>query len=412
MQEKEKTCGQLKKKVVRKFGLFFFIVLLLTIAVAAIGWIGEVMCAEIICILENSRESLCEYIYTLSTVTAAVVVLYYTLQDNHREGVPHRKVVAYFTGSWTIALLFFFENILLILISVLSSGSGIFGLMAAALVLQGSILLMIVLSSSSDFCRWNVKRTEYKQFCYMMKYTVKDRQYVWNYLVHHMPQVIAGDDMMFDKAVLVSKLLDVPITYNRKVRQKQEETPAKKRKWKVLVYEFYFRNLLMSFERLEESSEDCNQMFETIYEFLGNLNQENVFLKEEDRLLVISAFLNAAQVSRLSRGEAFCCHVLNKCIFDVELRRKQFFIYLLFWDYLYRTEVEKVQMKELNTIEGIKNWKFIMEDIYKEFWYIWAMQSDIPLESSIKYLDHALRGLEGERGASVAVDYYMYVIGR
>lgn len=433
MQAKERTCRQLKRKILRKFSLFFYSVILITAIAVAAGWVGETnyagfvynlkafLCDEpqlvnllrhINLLLKNSRENICGYIYTLSTVTAAVVVLYYTLQDNHREGIPHRKVVAYFAGSWTIALLFLFENIALIVMSIFSSGLGLYGLIAGTLTLQASILIIIVLSSSSDFCRWNVKRTEYRQFCYLMKYTVTDRQYVWNHLVHHMPQVIAGDDMMFDKAVLVSKLLHVPILYNKKIRQKQDETPAEKRKWKVLVYEFYFRNLLMSFERLTESSEDCNQMFETIYEFLEQLNEKNNLMKEEDCLLVISAILNAAQVSRLSRGEAFCCHVLNKCIYDIEVKRKQFFIYLLFLDHLYRTEVEKVQMKELSTIEGIKNLKFAMEDMYVEFWYIWAAQSDIPLKNSIKYLDYALKGLEGKKGASVVMDYYMHIIGR
>lgn len=433
MQEKEKTCQQLKKKVIRKCSWVFYCVIAVTVSAVAVSWVGEIyyvafasMLQSFLCdfsqllkllshvniLLENSRENLCEYIYTLSTVTAAVVVLYYTLQDNHREGIPHRKVVAYFAGSWTIGLLFFFENITLILLSVFSSSRGLFGLIAGTLILQAGILIIIILSSSSGFCRWSIKRTEYRQFCYLMKYMITDRQYVWNYLVHHMPQVIAGDDMMFDKAVLVSKLLDVPITYSKKIRQKQDENPSERRKWRVLIYEFYFRNLLMSFEQLTESSEDCNQMFETVYEFLETLDPDNDLLDKEDYLLVISAVLNAAQVSRLVRGEAFCCHVLNKCISDVGLRSKQIFLYLLFLDHLHRTEAEKVQMKELDTIDGLKGLNFVPEDIYAEFWYIWAEQSDIPLKNSIKYLDYALKGLKGKKGASMVMDYYMYIIGR
>jgi len=345
-------------------------------------------------------------------VVAAVVVLYYTLQDSYREGIPHRRVVVYFVGSWTIGTLFCFENICLIIMSIVHMGERhifLYGAMLSTLTSQFFILFIIILSSSSDFCRLYVKRAEYRQFCYLMDYPVGDSRYVWNYFVHHMPQVVAGDDMMTDKAVLVHKLLDVPLKYKRRHRKEKDRDIDKRRKWLLLSYEFYFHNLIMTFVQISGNEEECNQIFMTLYEFVSKIPKTDEYFTDQDYLLIVSAVLNAAQVSSLPKSDAFCYHILNHCILQEENRNCQICLYLLFLDHLFRTEAEKVQIKDLHTILGIEQVRFEEKDkeTYIDFWVIWSTQSNISHKNSIRYLEEALRGLSREKGFSAVMDFCM-----
>ena len=366
--------------------------------------------------LKFSRGNIHDYIAVLCTIVAAVVVLYYTLQDTHREGIPHRKVIAYFIGSASIPTLFFIQLIMTGLMSlhfVEDRYVLLLGFSAATFFLQFIILYVIILSSTSSFCRQCIKKTEYDQFHYLMKYSVENKQYVWNYFVHHMPQVLAGEEMIFDKAISVSSLLSVPLDYKKSERIERDE--KSNNKWKVFTYEYYFRNVLMSFEQLASSREDSNQIFETIYEFVECL-QNNKDIDINDRLLVISAILNAAQTSGIMKAEAFCCHIINNIgnerADEYDWHKKLIFLYLLYLDHLFRTEEEKVQINELLTIDGIKELEFVNDDIYTEFWCIWTTQSDLPWERSIDYLIMALEGLLGIRGVSTVIDFYHYIINR
>ena len=53
-------------------------------------------------------EDLHEVLITFETILAAAVVFYYSVQDNRREGIPHRTILAYTYGSWSIPAVFLF----------------------------------------------------------------------------------------------------------------------------------------------------------------------------------------------------------------------------------------------------------------------------------------------------------------
>lgn len=111
--KKERTCSKLLRKVAPRFSGCSFLIMILCIFILLAGYFGSWYyetgtwredfrdCKELLqkfqsvnSYLITSSESLYNYIFTFSTVVAAVVVLYYTLQDSYREGIPHRKVVA------------------------------------------------------------------------------------------------------------------------------------------------------------------------------------------------------------------------------------------------------------------------------------------------------------------------------
>lgn len=182
--------------------------------------------------------------------------------------------------------------------------------------------------------------------------------------------------------------------------------------WRRLAYEYYFLNLLMTMEQLKDKKENIDQIFLTLYGFLENYEKIYQQSKNKDKLdylTVVSAILNAVLVSGISKGESFCNYVLNEYIHDQELRSYQIFAYILFYDYLYRTEQKKAKMKEISGIKGISKLQFYRDNIYGQLWFLWSAQSNLPRDSSICYLGKALAGLEGERGVSVVIDYFYRV---
>ena len=433
MKKDEKKCNELQDKIVPKYTLVSYVIFFLWFLLCAVtiycnkeyswlikklqqlnisfSWLlGNDGLNNFLIIVKSSSSHMYNYISVSCTIVAAIVVLYYTLQDTHREGIPHRKIVAYSVGSAAIPVAFFIQLIMVGIMTVFMNPEQyilLVGFSVSTFILQIFILVTIILSSTSVFCRKRIKKTEYTQFCYLMKYTIDNKDYVWNYFVHHMPQVLAGDDMIYDKAITFHSLLSIPLDY------KKRNERCDSQKWKTITYEYYFRNIVMSFEQLMQSKEDSNQIFETIYEFIADLINDKG-IEAEGKLLVLSAIMNAALTSGILRAEAFCCHILNcfDCKKDAEFRHKLIFLYLLFLDHLYRTESEKVCLQELITIDGICDLNFVQEDIYAEFWCIWTTQSDLPWESSIVYLMMALDGLYGTKGTSSVMDFYYYTVAR
>lgn len=56
--------------------------------------------------LSDSLEQLFNIIITLDTILAAAVVFFYSVQDSRKEGIPHRTIMAYTFGSFTVPILF------------------------------------------------------------------------------------------------------------------------------------------------------------------------------------------------------------------------------------------------------------------------------------------------------------------
>lgn len=411
--QKDKSCKMLQNKILPTFSKKLWAVLAISIFLPFVGWIADKqyisLGINLIC-LKTRVLLFYNYLLTFSTVIAAVVVLYYTIQDNHREGAAHRKVVAYIFGSGFIPALLLAENVgILLLVLYQCDTSWMYcGMIISVLVLQCSIFLVIILSATSFFGQYSIRHTELKQFGFLMEYQITDRKYVWNYLAQHMVQAAAGDDMIFDKAILIRMLLDVPNQYKAQ-RLKKNRNAVVVEKWRGVAYEYYYLNLLLVLEQFSNRQESLNQIFLTLYEFLDMQEkkyQESGGSEKLDYLVTASAVLNAVLVSGIPKAEEFCNHVLNECIQNQDLRTFQIFSYILFLCHLFLTEPNKVQMKRVFQIRGIREVQFTADEVYGWLWMIWSAQSDISFESSIESLGNALTGLQGRKGISSVVDYF------
>ncbi len=85
-----------------KIGIYEFI----RIRLARIGPDLLADVREIKYMLSESLEQLFDIIITLDTILAAAVIFFYSVQDGRKEGIPHRTIMAYTFGSFTVPILF------------------------------------------------------------------------------------------------------------------------------------------------------------------------------------------------------------------------------------------------------------------------------------------------------------------
>lgn len=399
---------------------------------AAYGLRGLGFFPHVHAILSNSMDNLLNYTNTTSTVIAAVVVLYYTMQDSHRVGIPHRTVVAYFVGSWAVPSLFGFECMGVVFLQFRDCiGRYVFnGAVASVILLQLAIILIIVLTSSSEFTSFLIRQAEFRQLKYSLQYDVSGKRYIWNYFIRHMGQAICGEDMISDKARLIRKLLEVPLYYKKRILKRQEKD-CEEEEWSALLYEYYFMGLIMAFEAVKGKPEEIHQVFSALYEFAdycadgyhcgGTESREDeakgqkagwkMKISERDYVLVLSALLNAALSSELGKADDFCQNMINQRIRpnDQKIRNCVLVLFILYMEFLNRTEGGRKIEFPFERIERLRSFEYEDNEIYSFGWFLWQELTNLPLQSSAQVWDRVHAALR-QTGYSDIVSYFYYII--
>lgn len=247
-----RTCKKLQQKILPKSSIWFWFILIISFLLMLFGYLDDMHYLSIPLYKKFFTEQVIirfrEYLFTFSTITAAILVLYYTIQDNHREGIPHKKVVAYIFGSRTLPILLFAENMgMMLIVFIKKDTESLYaGAMLSVLIQQCCIVFIVIFSSSNFFCQHSIKYAESKQFKCLMKYRLTDRKYIWNYLIQHMSYVMAGDDMIFDKVYLIRQLLDIPVNYRMKYIDNKKADAKKIKKQKLPMQETIILKIIIA----------------------------------------------------------------------------------------------------------------------------------------------------------------------
>lgn len=383
---------------------------------------------------------------TITTILSAAVIFFYSVQDNKREGIPHRAILAYSFGSYTIPI-FFFSSLF-----ILTSGYWLFYFnmrvtfivcMAVSYIFQMAIIVLILFSTSYScglrvICKAEIR--QYKKLC--KKNLGSNPQFIWTYLMHHLEQAVTSDELLADRMMLIRELLKTP--YCEK-EMSFFDRPKKCSKYvagmsKVCmekndlgrIYEFYYGNLSAVMEYLNkvEKGSERNKIYLVLYEFLDNLKElykKVSYEKEidasseavENYMMTISGMVNAVLDSGTLDAEGFCNYVLNKCIAD-EIREKQIGLYLLFQEYLYRTFAEGegdsglVPVQCLKNIDGIGEWsmKPEYEKMYFDFWQIWMGWTTVSEINRRIYLKDAMDALRENKNSAGLISHIMFSLSR
>ncbi len=390
-----------------------------------------------------SADSFYDTLVAFSTILAAAVIFYYSVQDKTTEGIPNRTILVYTFGSYTIPVYFIISMLLLPLnymLSHLKMELTVGVCTVFTYIVQMVVIILILFSNFYAFSLTAICNAEIRQYKKMCELAPNDDvvpenspHYIWTYLIHHSELSMQSDELLTDKISLIRRLLGTPFYekefcgWNRKhfyiwknpndyVMQMSskcmEENSLRK------IYEFYYGNLSAVMAHLNKSEHIIirNKVYMVLYEFLKNLH--NLYQTattpnnaEPKYLMTVSGIMNAILEYSTEDSEAFCIHILNNCITDETLRSRQIVLYFFLQEYLYRTSsqngLNNIHLEHLNEIQGIKNLDltFKDEELFFSFWIKWMEWTNLSHAASLKYFYNAVLTLKGEKHNSAPLAY-------
>lgn len=390
-----------------------------------------------------------DILITMDTIMAAALIFFYGVQDNRKEGIPHRAILAYSFGSYTIPVFFFGAMVLLLAGFWLSA----FGMEMTFLICtvfacfyQMMGIVLILVSTSQSFGQHVISNTEIRQYrllCDMDNVKEADSQrnsqFVWTYLMHYLEQTVMSDELLSDKMVLIRELLKTPYyenelpvwqrLKNRHYYGKGMSAVCLEKNSLKRIYEFYYGNISSAMEYLNktDNNSERDKFYMTLYEFLKDIqklhqNIENVSAEEfteADRsyMMTVAGIMNAVLESRAPDAEGCCNYIFNNCMEEKKIRNKQIGLYFLFQEYLYRTREDKRDANQAMGIEyfleirGIQQWSMKKDEkekrLYYDFWQIWMDWTTVLKKNSGVYFRDAMATLREESYSSCPISYIM-----
>ncbi|MCD8291001.1 MAG: hypothetical protein LUC91_05815 [Prevotella sp.] len=306
------SSAELVNKIRKKLNLK---IILIPVAIAALILIG--------CFLVEINEDKCtvfgniiqgmdkvlkdsqDLLLTMDTILAAVIVFFYGIMDNRKHGIPQRTILSYTFGPFTIPIFFLLDLVMLPVIYIGQSSFRsltLMGLILCTYFIQALIIIMILLSTSFKYSANAVCNTEIRQFGYLRHCRITDKEYLWTYILHHMEEVVAGEELTADKMYMFRKLLGVPFyererlfvdnkmrialkydekdathTGNRDDGAPENNNGKKRNRLKQrkdadnndivqTVYEFYYANLISVFGHLCDDRDGRDKLYLCLYE--------------------------------------------------------------------------------------------------------------------------------------------------
>ena len=386
-------------------------------------------------------EDLHEVLITFETILAAAVVFYYSVQDNRREGIPHRTILAYTYGSWSIPAVFLF-TMLGVFVLYFSEIYELYWITSVLILeicfFQFLMIFLILLSTSYLYGVCAITNVEIRQYQFLLKNSQQLNSSCYNVnLYRHLEHVIKSDELLTDKMYLIQKLVRVPyfdkqlvFSYGNvirsmvcKIKKRSTETYGVCLSYNCMVrlYEFYYENLLNTFEYLKsvEDKETLNRIFMILYDFLEELtrtyqNMRNFRSKKckKNYHMTVSAIMNAAMAAGLNNSEAFCNYIFNKIIIEKEDRNLQLSLYFLFQEYLYKIDPAAIKLNHLENIEQLEKWRPLPKHkkMYESFWMIWTRQISFKKEDVYFYFLRWMNTLQNGDYESIPLSYVLYHI--
>lgn len=393
----------------------------------------------------------CNLVMTLNTILAAAVIFFYSVQDSRKGGIPHRTILAYTLGAFTVPILFVVTLVMLPFCYVaysLNFNWTVYISLLFTYIIQILIVMCILASTSYQYSVCAITNVEFRQFQALNarsglpeKDQAKVEQnpfFTWTYLQHHLEQITLSDELVADKMLVTRRILRVPY-YEREIRLKEELLESVKKHGQEpqmslrrletnnleSIYEFYNGNLLVVFKHIDRpaSLEYRNKMYLILYEFLEELTELYETSKDErnmcdtyrnNYLMTVAGIINAVLDSDVEEASTFCKYVFNHIISE-DVWNDQITLYIIFQEYLYRINENALRHMDFMGIDGIRGWESNIEnkqslDLYEKFWNAWIRLTTISSYDAYRYFDQVVRALKGEMAGGDPVTYVMRIV--
>ncbi len=424
-------------------------------------------CRQIRDMLLADLDDYLSMILTLGTILAAAVVFFYSVQDSKKEGIPHRAIMSYTSGSLSVPILFVIAMLMLPLNYVAYSFSchwfAVMGL-TFTFITQMIIIVIILMSTSHQYSLHAICNAEIRQYgrlrairkvqdekkdCVIHEKINQNPLFIWTYLLSHLEQVFLSDELISDKMEMARRLLRVPF-YDREVSLWDELSWRLKKKVVEIrlvgvnptisgkrmadnhlkaIYEFYYRNLVVVFRNMNqpEEKEERNKIYLILYEFMEELTELYRTIHEEEEYsdsdkeesglnysMAVCGMINAVMDSDSEDSEHFCNYVFNN-ILSEKIWQFQICLYILFQEFLYRTNTEAISLDNLRGINDLKQWEisnlsFKEIEMCGEFWKIWAESTTLSEDVGYRYFFRAFGTLSGEFNTPGPIMYFTQVL--
>ncbi len=369
-------------------------------------------------ILALNMDIYADMICTYNTMLMAAVIFFYTVIDTKRMGIPHRTIMSYGMGAYTIPMMFM--TILLAMPTILFLKSiqfyaTTYGLGIYVFVIQ--ILIVIIILRDTSVARYVkvITRKEYDQYKYIVQNKDKcNMDMIWIYQLRHIEHVTVSDELISDKVRVIRSLLWIPFYANKKMRIMEKNLPDGDM---YIWYRYYYKNVGSIFQFLSgiEKKTERSEMYLLLYEFARKLQDwyEKYIQIEQDsqenaRLcyhMVLSGIMNAVLFSKVDEGESFCNNILNRYMSE-ELKMVQLQLYLLSQEvfcvsdhgFKYLTQID-----ELQVLEKYEKIKMDSVPFFAAFWNVWMDIYYLSYEKKIRHFRQAMLSLTDCSATSIAI---------
>lgn len=379
-------------------------------------WVNQICSTELKCRLWQMAESVFNIVVTYSTMLVAVVVLFYSMFDNKRLGIPYRRLITYTIGSRTIPVLFVTVLVLTVVLSVIRFVPWRYTSCVCEvyiLLIQVYVIGVIMQSTSYQHCKRVICRIEKKRY---MEGAGLKREYntEWAYFFGHLERAVHSEEFLPDKKEFLMDYLWIP--FDRRTGQpcNQTETGEELGQTEELerIYQFYFVNILSAFQNFEGNTVylERNHLYRCIGDFVRELSQKMCdSIKNDSRMryvyhMVLSGIMNGLVSSNVEDKNDFCVHVLSHCIADSDAIRRQLHLFVLFQEVLHMINVDTVS----NSVEfkNLRGWQLVgAQDVEfcAAYWQIWTQMYDLLLLDKVIHFENAMQTMSGRYIRSAAI---------
>lgn len=404
----------------------------------------------------DKKETGWNLVVAFCTISTAFVVFAYSMMDSKHLGITNRTIIRYRLGRFTVPLMFVISLLKLpgVLMASWSNWNFIFWVESVYIVFsQITVIFLILLSTSVNFCIYSIVREELWQYKRRAKVAEADRKYIETWKIPHVRHAMESGDVFSDKAALMWKILEAPIEHYIGYKKKIEilnkmETglfmrcfthfycaytlrPIRmenlgRRELKDF-YDYYYDNLLSAFEALRDNKdeEERNKLYLFLYQFTSmhalpeskagrGMEEKTDEVSYDMTCIIYGAIMNAAIVSGVDEAVDFCNNIINDMPGGTKWWQKQVGCYFLVFELIYRANLIRIENIKINGIHGIEDWKYDSEELGYDlqYWEMMVSKFSIKKERAKKYFGQAVQTLQKKKTISVAMRYILRQIGR
>lgn len=346
------------------------------------------------------------FLETTTTMVVAIVVLFYTIRDGQKMGVPTRTIMMYTFGSYSIPILLLLSMILVPAINLLKvTGNMNSACLAIFFCYYFQLLTIfeIMAITSSRYSSFILAEVGKK---YLRAKKLKDQKKETSRIVPHLAGVLFSDESLSIKLSYINMFIYAPFCESEyyfehmKHTKKSIHIASSTLKQNLILeyddeglYQYYYNNLYEVFLNKQDfrSSEYYGQLHEKLISFVrivtdiyNNQSGKDVKIEAKMRkkcLLILSAILNSMIITAEAGAEKFLekffiLTMNSRMDSQSDLGSRMFILYLLFLELQEECcgkqlcFVGEKLIPRLNLILDGKNKKTIIHDELKNILFV------------------------------------------